>query len=560
MENKKEKVLIFTAWPYANGDLHLGHIAGCYLPADIFARYNRIKGRDVKMFSGSDQHGTPVTVRADKEKISPAEVAQRYHESYLKIWEKLGISYTFYTKTHTDNHREVVHGIFLTLMDKGYIEKRTMKMPHCDNCSRFLPDRYVEGECPYCHSKDARGDQCDNCGKTLDPEDLINPSCKLCGRPPQIRETEHFFLKLSAFNDKLLEWLKDKEHFRPNVHNFTRQYLTDGLHDRAITRDIQWGVPVPLEGYDNKRIYVWFEAVIGYLSAAILWAKESGNPDAWQDYWKNPSCRAYYFIGKDNIPFHTLIWPAILLGYGNDLQLPYDVPSNEYLTLEGRQFSTSRNWAVWVPDFLERYDPDPLRFVLSANMPETSDSDFSWQEFLRRNNNELVATYGNLVHRTLSFTHKKFKGQVPSPGALTPADEEILALAQKTLQDMDEQLNRCSFREALRTCMKLAQEANRYLEETSPWLAIKTDRQKAATSLWVTIQLINTLKVAFYPYIPFSSEKLHAILGFTGGIEEMGWRHYEVPGETSFEAPKPLFRKLDEEIVEQELDRMSASI
>lgn len=551
-----EKVLVFTAWPYANGDLHLGHIAGCYLPADIYARFRRIRGDDVLMLSGSDQHGTPITVRADQEGVSPRDVADKYHQLFIKSWEKLGISYDLYTKTGTKNHQEVVHDIFLTLLNKDLIYKKIMQSPYCRNCQRFLPDRYVEGTCPYCKYEEARGDQCDNCGKTLDPEDLLESRCKICGEKPEIRETEHFFLKLSAFNDKLLDWLKTKEHFKPNVYSFTRQYLAEGLRDRAITRDISWGIPIPLDGYEDKRIYVWFEAVIGYLSAAVEWAKKQGQPEKWEEYWKNPHCKAYYFIGKDNIPFHTIIWPAILMGYGHDLQLPYDVPSNEYLTLEGHQFSTSRNWAVWLSDYLDKYDTDPLRFILSINMPETNDSDFSWREYYRRNNNELVATYGNLVHRTLTFTNKKFDGKVPTPGTLKTADEELLQLAERTLDNMEEQLIRCSFREAIRTAMHLAHEANKYLEKTSPWLVIKEDRQRAATSLWVTIQLINTLKTAFYPFLPFSSRKLNDILQFEQGLEEQGWKTVEVEAGRAFKKPKPLFKKLDEKVVEEEVARI----
>lgn len=551
-----EKVLVFTAWPYANGDLHLGHIAGCYLPADIYARFRRIRGDDVLMLSGSDQHGTPITVRADQEGVSPRDVADKYHQLFIKSWEKLGISYDLYTKTGTKNHQEVVHDIFLTLLNKDLIYKKIMQSPYCRNCQRFLPDRYVEGTCPYCKYEEARGDQCDNCGKTLDPEDLLESRCKICGEKPEIRETEHFFLKLSAFNDKLLNWLKTKEHFKPNVYSFTRQYLAEGLRDRAITRDISWGIPIPLDGYEDKRIYVWFEAVIGYLSAAVEWAKKQGQPEKWEEYWKNPHCKAYYFIGKDNIPFHTIIWPAILMGYGHDLQLPYDVPSNEYLTLEGHQFSTSRNWAVWLSDYLDKYDTDPLRFILSINMPETNDSDFSWREYYRRNNNELVATYGNLVHRILTFTNKKFDGKVPTPGTLKTADEELLQLAERTLDNMEEQLIRCSFREAIRTAMHLAHEANKYLEKTSPWLVIKEDRQRAATSLWVTIQLINTLKTAFYPFLPFSSRKLNDILQFEQGLEEQGWKTVEVEAGRAFKKPKPLFKKLDEKVVEEEVARI----
>lgn len=551
----KEKILVFTAWPYANGPLHLGHVAGCFLPADIFARFNRIKGNEVLMLSGSDQHGTPITVRADREEVHPSKIARRYHKQFMKCWEDLGISYDFYTRTTTENHEETVHDLFKNLLEKGYIYKKTMESPYCSSCNKFLPDRYVEGVCPFCGNIDARGDQCDHCGKPLNPEDLGDPKCKLCGATPEIKETEHFFLKLSAFNDKLLEWVETRKYFRPNVYNFTRQYLLDGLKDRAITRDITWGVSIPLEGYDDKRIYVWFEAVIGYLSAAREWADNQGNPDLWKEWWQDENVRAYYFIGKDNIPFHTIIWPAMLMGYGG-MNLPYDVPSNEYLTLEGRQFSTSRNWAVWLPDYLERYDPDPLRYYLSINMPETSDSDFSWMEYYRRNNNELVATYGNLIHRSLTFTNKNFDKKVPEPGELDEADKEILALADRTLEEMDKALTSRSFREAIRAAMKLAQESNRYLEVTSPWKTIKENRERAGTNLWVAINLINALKTAMYPFLPFSSTKLHEMLGFTDNIESHGWKAERIPGGHELKKPKPLFRKLEEEIVEEELERV----
>ncbi len=551
----KEKILVCTAWPYANGPLHLGHIAGCFLPADIFARYQRTKGNEVLMVSGSDQHGTPITVRADKEGISPEEIAGRYHESFLECWEKLGISYDLYTCTTTENHMEVVHDMFHKLLEKGFLFKDKMKLPYCSKCIRFLPDRYVEGKCPHCEFDNARGDQCDNCGKTLNPEDLIGPKCKLCGEEPEIRETEHYFLKLSAFNDDLMKWLETKEHFKPNVFQFTKQYLTEGLKDRAITRDIKWGVSIPVEGWEDKRIYVWFEAVMGYLSASKEWAEKIGEPDKWKEFWLNDEAKSYYFIGKDNIPFHTIIWPAILMGYG-DLNLPFDVPSNEYLTLEGRQFSTSRNWAVWGPDYLERYDPDPLRYLLSINMPETNDADFSWSEFYRRNNNELVATYGNLVHRTLSFIGKHYEQKLPHKGVLSHEDNELLVLAKKTVGDMRDALDWCKFREALRAAMSLAHEANKYLEYTSPWKMIKTDRERAGTSLWVAVQLINTLKTVLYPYLPFSSTKLHDILGFEDNIESHGWKYYEVPEGREFKKPTPLFVKLEEKIVEEEVERL----
>ncbi|MCK4274824.1 MAG: methionine--tRNA ligase, partial [Dehalococcoidales bacterium] len=388
-----ERIFIGVAWPYANGSLHLGQIAGCYLPADIFARYHRTRGNDVLMVSGSDQHGTPITIKAEQEGKTPAEIAGFYQTEFLDCWQKLGITFDLFTTTGTENHAEVAQDIFLKLLQKGYLYKNTVSQLYCPKCQRFLPDRYVEGVCPSCNSSGARGDQCEVCGKPLNPTELIDPRCRVCGTTPVLKDSEHFFLKLSDFQDRLEKWVEKQGQWRPNVYGLTTRYLKEGLRDRAITRDIEWGVPVPVEGFEDKRIYVWFEAVIGYLSASKEWAKLQAKPEKWRDFWQGDG-KSYYFIGKDNIPFHTLIWPAMLLGY-EGLALPHDVPANEFLTIEGRKISTSRNWAVWLPDYLERYDPDPLRYILSINMPETSDTDFSWREFVRRNNDELVATYGN---------------------------------------------------------------------------------------------------------------------------------------------------------------------
>ncbi len=550
-----ERILIGVAWPYANGPLHLGHIAGCYLPADIFARYHRTRGDDVLMVSGSDQHGTPITVRAEQEHVSPAEIAKRYHEDFLRSWEQLGISFDLFTRTGTANHAAVTQDMFLTLLDKGYIFRESMLATYCPSCERFLPDRYVEGTCPYCGYTGARGDQCDRCGHPLNPVELVEPRCRFCGTTPVVKETEHFFLRLSAFEDRLREWVERQDHWRPNVRNFTLRWLSEGLRDRAITRDIDWGIPVPVPGFENKRIYVWFEAVIGYLSAAKEWAQRIGQPERWRDFWQGP-CKVYNFIGKDNIPFHTIIWPAMLIGYG-DLNIPYDVPANEFLTLEGRPLSTSRNWAVWVPEYLARYDPDPLRYLLSINMPELGDTDFSWREFVRRNNDELVATYGNLVHRVLTFTYRRFGKQVPAPGSLDQADKALLEQARATLATMDDLLYGCHFREAIRAAMALAEETNRYLDAKAPWKTIKEDRQTTATSLWVAINVINTLKLAFYPFLPFSSQKLHDLLGFSGSVQEQGWQMVEVPAGRPLAEPEALFTKLDEkQVVEEETARL----
>ena len=554
-----ERILVAVAWPYANGSIHMGQVAGAYLPADIFARYHRMNGDEVLMVSGSDSHGTPVTLEAERRNVSPEDVFKEYHEQFLDNWDHLGISFDLFTSTHTDNHISVTQDIFSSLYKNGHISKGMMMQPFCESDNRFLADRYVQGSCPHCSFDTARGDQCDNCGRTLDPQDLMGMICLLCGNTPVIRETEHFFLNLSSFNDELLEWIGDKTYWRPNVRNFSIGYLESGLRDRAITMDIEWGVPVPLDGYESKRIYVWFEAVIGYLSASVEWAKSIGDESRWRDFWRGDS-RSYYFMGKDNIPFHSIIWPAMLMGSG-DLNLPYDVPANEYLNLEGRQFSTSRNWAVWLPEYLDKYDPDPLRYVLTVNMPETSDSDFSWREYVRANNEELVSTYGNLVHRVLTFTYKNFDARVPKPGNLDEISEGLISEARSRLEQVAESIALCRFREALNTVMGLAQECNRYLDKKEPWKTIKANRSEAATTLWVSMTVINGLKTMFYPFLPFSSEKLHLMLGFRGSPMDNGWNwdpEILMSGQ-KLGTPEPLFHKLDEDLVQHEAKKMDRS-
>jgi methionyl-tRNA synthetase len=550
-----QRIFIGVAWPYADGPLHLGHIAGAYLPPDIFARYHRTKGNEVLMVSGSDQHGTPITIKAEQEGKKPGEIAAKYHQQFLDSWQRLGISFDLFTTTGTANHAQVTQDMFLTLLNKDYIYKDTVSQPYCPKCQRFLPDRYIEGTCPYCQSTGARGDQCDECGKTLNPEDLLHPHCRLCGTTPQFKDSEHFFLKLSAFQDRLSAWVGEQGHWRPNVYNLTRRYLKEGLRDRAITRDIEWGIPVPVDGFEGKRIYVWFEAVIGYLSAAKEWAAARGDEEGWRAFWQDKNVKGYYFIGKDNIPFHTIIWPAMLMGY-EGLNLPYDVPANEFLTIEGRRLSTSRNWAVWLPDYLSRYEPDPLRYLLSINMPETSDTDFSWREFVRRNNDELVATYGNLVNRVLTFVYRRFDGCVPAPGELDDHSQGIIDKARETLINMDTLLSQCHFKQAIMSAMSLAQETNRYLDVKSPWKIINEDKQAAADSLYVALSVLSYLRTALHPFLPFSSQKLHEYLGFGGNVEDYGWKpNPPSPGQKLLE-PKPLFTKLDEELIEEETARL----
>ena len=558
-----ERIFIGVAWPYANGPLHLGHLAGCYLSADIFARYHRAKGNEVLMVSGSDSHGTPITVRAEAEGVTPEDILNRYHPQFLDSWNKLGITFDLFTTTHTENHQEIVHTLFKDFLEKGYLYEQSMLLAYCADCQRFLPDRYVNGTCPHCGFERARGDQCDNCGRTLDPQDLVHPRCVISDSEPEFRESEHYFLKLSAFEQPLLEWVNKQTHWRPNVLNFTRRFLEGGLKDRAITRDLTWGVPIPLEGYDDKRIYVWFEAVTGYLSAAVEWAKQNGDGKDWEAFWKDPDTKSYYFIGKDNIPFHTIIWPAMLMAYG-DLNLPYDVPANEFLSLEDRKFSTSENWAVWLPDYLSRYEPDPLRYLLSINMPESGDTNFSWAEYVRRNNDELVATFGNLVNRVLSFTYKNFEGNVPPAGPLGDLEQELLQSAREVMTGVDQDLHDCHFKAAIARAFSLAQQVNRYLDTRAPWRSIKTDRNEAAATLHTVIKVINCLKMLLYPFLPFSAQRIHGYLGLDGTVENLSWDFDQlidaIEAGNPLREPSPLYTKLDPQVVDDEVQRLGASV
>jgi len=546
-----------VAWPYANGSLHLGHIAGAYLPADIFARFHRMAGDDVLMVSGSDQHGTPITVRADREGRSPQDVVNEFHPEFLRYWRELGISFDLFTSTGTENHAEVVHDIFLTLMRNGYIYKGTTSQFYDPQAGRFLPDRYVQGTCPNCSYEKARGDQCDSCGRTLDPEDLINPTSAISGATPEARDTEHFFLKLSAFQERLLAWLKSREGWRKHVVNFSIGFVEEGLHDRAITRDLEWGIAVPVEDLGaGKRIYVWFEAVIGYLSASKEWAKLRGDPEAWRKWWEDPEARGYYFIGKDNIPFHAIIWPAMLMGYGG-LNLPYDVPANQYVTFKGEKASKSEGVGESVLTYLERYQPDAIRYCLAANLPENSDTDLTEAELIRRNNDELVATWGNLVNRVLAMTHKNFDGRVPQPGPLDDRDRRLLDRSVAMLEEVRGQIEAVHLKAALGNAMSMAQEANAYLSDTEPWKTAKTDRERTATSLYTALCVINALKVALYPFLPFSSQTIHEYLGMAGAVEATGWEARRLEPGTLLQQPEPLFRKIELPVVEGDA-RLSA--
>jgi methionyl-tRNA synthetase len=592
-----EHILLAVAWPYANGPRHIGHVAGFGVPSDIFARYQRLKGNHVLMVSGTDEHGTPITLAADKEGVTPKQLADRYNAVIGDDLRNLGLSYDTFTRTTTLNHYRVTQDLFKTLYDKGYVIKQSALGAFSASTGRTLPDRYIEGTCPICGYGEARGDQCDNCGNQLDPADLINPRSKIDGTPPVFKETEHFFLDLSAFAERLAEWIGKQDHWRPNVRAFSLNLL-EALRPRAITRDLDWGVPIPLPEYadrDDKRIYVWFDAVIGYLSASVEWAHNRGTPEAWREWWQNPASRHYYFMGKDNIVFHSVIWPSMLMGYGNggaiggnrdspDLNLPYDVVSSEFLTMEGKKFSSSRGIVIYVNDVLSRYDPDPLRYFLTIGGPETQDTDFTWAEFVRRNNDELVATWGNLVNRTLTNAHRNF-GEVPQPGALQPVDQALIDVIDAGFTSVGALLDGARFKAAISEVMKLAAQVNQYLSEQEPWKVLKVDRERGGTVLYTALRGVDSLKTLITPFLPFTSQKLHELLGYAGYIagpllfreytEADGnshrvltgdyetwvgeWAPSALPPGQKLQPPAPLFKKLDDSVVTEELARLGAA-
>ncbi len=595
-----EPVLVAVAWPYASAKIHVGNITGAYLPADILARYHRLRGRDVLMVSGSDSHGTPVTVRADQEGLTPEEVYKRFHAEFIQLFQKLGLTYDIFTSTHTRNHFDVASKLFLSLKENGYLFTEASMQWYSTEQGRFLPDRYVEGTCYFCGNTNARSDQCDNCGHLLEADKLIDPRSKIDGSTPELRETTHFYLDLEQLQDEVAEFLRDRQdYWRPNVmRQSLGQIETEGLRGRPITRDLSWGIPVPVEGWDEKCMYVWFEAVIGYLSSVVEWGLLHDKPDAWRHWWTNQESRTLYCIGKDNIPFHAIIWPAELIGVGQSfdekmgaedpqsLVLPYDVPANEFMNLEGQKLSGSKNWAVWGLDFLERYDPDPMRYYLTVNMPETRDTDWDWEEFYQRNNNELVATWGNLANRVLSFAYKNWEGNIPDPGELRGSDKALLETIRKGFKTVEANLEAVKLRAAMLEAMRLAAEVNKYLDTAAPWFEIKSDRSAAGKTIYTALQAIDGLKIIFSPFLPHSSEKLHSYLGYektiygslvteeveddlsthtvmlydpgdslTAGSEDL-WKLSDLPPGKSFKQPSPLFQKLDESIVEEERGRL----
>ena len=582
-------VLTAVAWPYANGPRHIGHVSGFGVPSDVFARYHRMAGNRVLMVSGTDEHGTPILVQADKEDVAPRQLADKYNRVIAEDLRGLGLSYDLFTRTVTRNHYDVVQQMFLALHRNGYLVPKTTKGAISPSTGRTLPDRYIEGTCPICGYEAARGDQCDNCGNQLDPTDLINPRSRINGETPDFVETEHYFLDLPAFAEALGSWLSTKDTWRPNVLKFSLNLLDD-LKPRAITRDLDWGVPVPLPGWSDKptkRIYVWFDAVIGYLSASIEWAARFGtDPDQWRQWWCDPDAQGYYFMGKDNITFHSQIWPSILLGHNGrgghggtvgpfgQLDLPHEVVSSEFLTMSGAKFSTSRNTVIYVGDFLREYGPDTLRYFISVAGPETQDTDFTWEEFVRRINFELANEWGNLVNRSVSMAHRN-NGAVPAPVALTAADGELLALSKAAFPVVGGHLARSRFKAAASEAMRVVSAANKYLSDQQPW-KLGDDQARRDTVLHTALQVVSDANTLLTPFLPHAAQKVHEALGGSGvwaaqpeirevteaddapypvltgdyAREQARWASTPVEPGRPLVKPTPLFPKLDTKLAE----------
>ena len=506
-----KNILVAVAWPYASGSRHLGHIGGAYLPADIFARYHRVVGNNVLMVSGSDVHGTPITVRADAEGVEPIDIVNKYHNEFLGYWEKLGISWDNYTTTMTDTHIEVVHDIFNKLLEKGFIDKQKSLQAYDPGENKFLPDRYVEGTCPYCSYSEARGDQCDSCSKTLDPEELINPISKISGNKAEFKETEHFFLKLSLLEDQLASWLDEKERWRPHVINWAKSFVKDGLQDRAITRDLDWGIEIPVDDLGSgKKIYVWFEAVIGYLSASKEWAKNNGNEKEWTEWWNNESAETYYFIGKDNVPFHAVIWPSILLAY-EGLNLPTNVPANQYILVKGEKASASRGVGKNLQEYLDEWNPDALRYALASTLPEQSDTEISEDEMIRRNNEELVAAWGNLVQRVFTQIQNNFS-KISEIDEANDVDKKLLKEMSESYDIVGQLIEKVELKTSLQESMRYVSKVNGYLNETEPWKVIKEDEKRAGRILYTALEAIDSCANLLYPFMPSTSDLVRSAI------------------------------------------------
>jgi methionyl-tRNA synthetase len=535
-------VFIGGAWPYANGSLHIGHIASL-LPGDILARYYRLKGANVLYVSGSDCNGTPIAIRAKQEGVSAKEIADRYHHEFQTCFQQLGFTYDCYTRTDSKHHHETVQQIFLELLDKGFIYKKKVKQTYCETCEQFLPDRYVEGICPNC-GEHARGDQCEHCSTILDPADLLEKTCKLCSNTPSLKDTEHFYFALSKFQKQLEAYVKDakqKETWRENAIQLTERYLKEGLQDRAVSRDLPVGVNIPVKGYEDKKIYVWIEAVSGYYSASRQWAKETGNDDSL--FW-HENTKTYYVHGKDNIPFHTIIWPAILFALNNKA-LPKHIVSNEYLTLEKKKISTSKNWAVWVPDLLERYHPDSIRYFLTINAPENRDTDFSWREFIYSHNGELLGAYGNFINRTLKFVEKYYDGVIPKG----EVDSIIREKLDSLYDEIGHLIETAHLKQTLEEIFSFVRFANKYFDEKEPWKQLKENKELCDFAIYNCVHIIANLAQILSPFLPFSSSKIKEILS----IAAWKWEQISISSAQKINSVTPLFERIDIKRIDEEL-------
>ncbi len=554
MEKKFKRTLITTALPYANGPVHIGHLAGVYVPADIYARFLRLRGEDVVMVGGSDEHGVPITLRARKEGVTPQEIVDRYHAIIKDSLGELGVSFDIYSRTTSELHHQTASEFFRRLYDKGEFTVQTALQPYDEKGGEFLADRYVVGTCPKCGNEHAYGDQCEACGSSLNVTDLINPCSSLTGEPVKMRETTHWYLPLDKWEEKLRSWIIDgHKEWKTNVYGQCKSWLDGGLQPRAVSRDLNWGVPVPVEGAEGKVLYVWFDAPIGYISNT----KEL-LPDSWETWWKDPETRIINFIGKDNIVFHCIVFPAMLMAYGDNFQLPDNVPANEFLNLEGDKISTSRNWAVWLHEYLKDMPgkQDVLRYVLTANAPETKDNDFTWADFQARNNNELVAILGNFVNRAVVLTHKYFGGVTPVAGELTDTDRQALADIKAAIAAETEAIETFHFREALKQAMEIARVGNRYLQETEPWRVAKTDMARTATILNIALQICGNIAIAFEPFIPFTSAKLVKMLG----LDSMSWDKLGgsdlVADGKEIGQPELLFEKVEDATIQAQVQKL----
>ena len=552
-----KRTLVTTALPYANGPVHIGHLAGVYVPADIYVRYKRMKGDEVLFIGGSDEHGVPIAIKAKAEGVSPQEVVDRYHALIKESFARLGIDFDIYSRTTSETHEKTATAFFTKLYESGKLIEQTSEQYYDPEAKQFLADRYITGTCPHCHNERAYGDQCEACGTSLSATDLIDPHSAISGAKPELRETKHWYLPLGDYESFLREWiLEGHKEWKPNVYGQCKSWLDLGLQPRAVTRDLDWGIPVPLQGAEGKVLYVWFDAPIGYISNT----KEL-LPDSWRTWWCDPETRLIHFIGKDNIVFHCIIFPAMLKAEGS-FNLPDNVPANEFLNLEGDKISTSRNWAIWLHEYLDEMPgkEDVLRYVLTANAPETKDNDFTWRDYQARNNNELVAIYGNFVNRALVLTHKYFDGKVPPLGHLTEVDEEMLREVASIPAELDDQLEHFHFREALKTAMQLARIGNKYLADTEPWKVIKSDPDRVATILHLALQLVGNLSIAFAPFTPFSTRRLLAMLQ----VEEEGFAFSRfgatdlLPEGHQLGKPELLFDKIEDEVIQAQLDKLAA--